>query len=120
MPNLLEFANQNFKTFRRSNGKLNSQAGVIPEAFPIIREFMVAADKQSQIEGMKKFPGHEYYVKVMKGFLDHGREFFEMGINGAMAELENHDSDDEATKHVNIMREFLRASEYRTPPEREL
>jgi protein disulfide-isomerase A6 len=71
--NVLEFVNEYCGTGRDVNGLLNDTAGVIPEAAPIVQEFLENEEGRSEaIKKMKEVEGADFYVKVMERFVAGG------------------------------------------------
>jgi protein disulfide-isomerase A6 len=78
---VVSFMNENCDTQRMIGGLLNSKAGLIDEAKPIVEEFLAASDKSAAVEKMKKIPGAEFYVKVMERYLSGGPALLDSDVS---------------------------------------
>lgn len=66
---MITYINEKCGTERDMDGLLNDEAGLIPEANQLVKEFLTGTDKTSAIEKMKAIKGAEFYVKVMERYL---------------------------------------------------
>jgi protein disulfide-isomerase A6 len=71
---VVNFINTKCGTERGTDGLLNDQAGLIPEAGNLTEEFLGAEDKASYLPKMKAIAGAEFYVKVMERYIAKGPE----------------------------------------------
>jgi protein disulfide-isomerase A6 len=71
--NVLQFINGRCGTERGVSGLLEDTAGLVPEAAPIVAEFLEGPEsREKAIEKMKTVAGAEFYVKVMERFVSGG------------------------------------------------
>jgi protein disulfide-isomerase A6 len=71
---MVNFVNLECGAERAVDGMLNDRAGTIRAADEIAQEFIIAEDKESVIEKMKKVKGSAFYVKVMERYIAKGAE----------------------------------------------
>lgn len=71
---ILRFINNNCGTKRDIDGILDSSAGLIDDAKPLVTEFLESDDKKQIIEKMKKIDGTKEYVKAMERYVLRGEE----------------------------------------------
>jgi hypothetical protein len=122
-PNILDFFNTEFGTFRRSDGHLNSRAGIIPDAFPIVEKFMNSEVKEGEVKKMQRTEGGDYYVSIMNKLRRWGIGALDNETRKQQIVLRNSANDDFldiAIKNLNVIGEFRRAGPFVVEPEKEL
>jgi thiol-disulfide isomerase/thioredoxin len=71
---LLDLINAQCGTERAVDGLLADHVGTVPAADAIAKAFISAPNKEELIEQVKTIDGADFYVKVMRRFLDKGLE----------------------------------------------
>jgi hypothetical protein len=120
---ILAFANVNLKTFRRDDGELNDEAGVVSDAFLTVQAFVASKSKSSAMAEIRRFPETDYYLSVMKKLLKGGEKVLETETRkceGIATKAARPDVRDEAVRHLNVLAEFRRAGRYVPPQAEEL
>jgi hypothetical protein len=121
---LLDFANEHFATFRRSDGWLNDRAGLITSAFPIIERFMRSSYKRREFNEIKAIAGTRYYQRVMKKMMKEGQSGLSHEIKKLSAlknaSLNKPELYDMIIRNSNILEEFKRAGAFVPETDKEL
>jgi hypothetical protein len=116
---ILWFVNSNLGTFRKEDGELNDVAGLIPNVFQFVQEFMNSESKSSALEAIRKIEGTEYYVSVMKKLPKEGGRFLDTEIqkyeNWAKQAVDKPELRDAAIRNLNVLKEFQRLGPYISP-----
>jgi protein disulfide-isomerase A6 len=116
---VLDFVNGRCGTNRRADGLLGDDAGIIPEASAVAREFAGAHDNSIFLEKMKAIPGAELYVKVIERFLLKGAEQVKQDMATMWRILDarkgSYASLDGLKKRYNVFREFFPMAPSPTP-----
>jgi hypothetical protein len=108
---VLSFLNEKCAINREVGGLLGPSAGLIPEAQPIVAEFLSNADKKSVIQKMKKVPKADFYVKVMERYIASGIESIKQDMTKMMEIMKagkvSWASIDGMKERYNIFAQFL-------------
>jgi hypothetical protein len=121
---LLNFANREFGTFRKSDGGLNEFAGIVPGTFEIVQRFMKSARKEDEMREIGEIQGTGYYRRVMKRLIKQGKAGLEDEIRKFSFMKEsagNHlDLIEVVVRNLTVLHEFERAGEFLSSSEKEL
>lgn len=86
-PDVIDFMNAKCGTEREVGGLLNRVAGIVPEAGPLVAQFLAGGeDGESAVQKMKEIKGAEFYVTTMERFKAKGLEQLEKDME-AMATI---------------------------------
>lgn len=112
LKNFVNFINQNCGTDRGVDGLLSDDAGLIPEAGPLVYEFVNKFfNKKKVVKRMKNINGTEIYVSVMKRILTTGIKKLENDVKEMKKVMEERKCSmktlDQMKIKYNICQQFL-------------
>jgi protein disulfide-isomerase A6 len=118
---VLEFINDNCGTEREVGGLLNDSAGLVPDAAPIVQEFLANEEgRAAAIAKMKEVPGAEFYVKVMERFVSGGLAQIRVDMGKMASILGQRNAGwqglDSMKRRYNIFAQFDPGAATPTPP----
>ena len=119
---VVEFVNEECGTQREVGGLLNSEAGCIPEANDVVKEFL-EGDKEAAMAKMRTIKGAEFYVRIMDRYLQKGKEQVEKDVNTMRGLLDEKkgswQSLDGMKRRYNVFVQFVETEKPQQMPESE-